>query len=107
MKEPANCLIFCLAILLLVIGGVTGQTQSAKVVSGGTLIDVTRGASIADAVIVIEGTRITQVGTNDNTKDKSERLFAPRRHRGHGVQNLSALCVSVVNFIVKRGLYND
>ena len=43
------------------------QAQDTKVITGATLIDGTGGAPIQNAVIVIEGTRITQVGASDKT----------------------------------------
>jgi imidazolonepropionase-like amidohydrolase len=69
MNESANCrLASFLVILSLIVAGAHGQAQSTKVISGGTLIDAVQGTSVEDAVVVIEGTRITQVGTKDKTK---------------------------------------
>lgn len=45
-----------------------GQAQGTKVITGATLIDGTGRAPIKDAVVIIEGTRIRQVGTKSKTK---------------------------------------
>ena len=60
------------AIALVVVAGLyamslVAQAQPAVVINGGTLIDGNGGAPIADAVIVIQGNRITRVGRRGQT----------------------------------------
>ncbi|HUE81530.1 MAG TPA: hypothetical protein VMM84_05385 [Pyrinomonadaceae bacterium] len=54
-----------LATLLLLACPLIGNGQSKKAIVGATLIDGTGRAPIKDAVVVIDGTRISQVGTRD------------------------------------------
>jgi imidazolonepropionase-like amidohydrolase len=45
-----------------------GQSQTTKAITGATLIDGTGRAPVKDAVIIIEGTRIREVGPRDRTQ---------------------------------------
>ncbi|MFN2533531.1 MAG: amidohydrolase family protein [Pyrinomonadaceae bacterium] len=58
-----------LVLMLFLLGSVLlgVQAQTTKVITGATLIDGTGRAPIPDAVIVIEGTRISQVGRRETT----------------------------------------
>lgn len=55
------------ATLLLIVMAVNVQAQDVKVITGATVIDGTDRKPIKDAVIVIMGTRIKQVGTKQTT----------------------------------------
>ena len=59
---------FSLTILLLAMAATSGQAQTTMVIRGATLVDGTGRPQINDAVIIIEGTRIRQVGTGGKTK---------------------------------------
>src|SRR5215813_11539196 len=55
------------------------QAQTTKVLSGATLIDGAGRAPISDAVIIIEGTRIRQVGRSQSTRTpKGAQLIGAR-----------------------------
>jgi hypothetical protein len=59
----------------------SAQVQNTKVITGATLIDGTGGGPIQNAMIVIEGTRITQVGASGKTaipKGASKRWMTAR-----------------------------
>jgi len=58
----------CSSIFLLAVLALNGHAQNTKVITGATLIDGTGRAPIKDAVIVIEGTRISVVGTRAKVK---------------------------------------
>ena len=60
------------AIAAVVLSGVSpvplaAQAQPALVIDGGTLIDGNGGAPVADAVVVVQGNRITAVGRRGQT----------------------------------------
>lgn len=57
-----------LTIALLIASTIYAQAQETKVITGATLIDGTGRAPIKNAVVVIEGTRITQAGAASQTK---------------------------------------
>jgi imidazolonepropionase-like amidohydrolase len=59
MLRPAA---MCAALLLSGAPSVVAQGQQALVIQGGTLIDGNGGAPLANAVIVVQGNRIAQVG---------------------------------------------
>ncbi|HWP43172.1 MAG TPA: amidohydrolase family protein [Blastocatellia bacterium] len=62
-KTFTNCLyIFSVTALLLVPAIANGQGQGAKVITGATLIDGTSRDPIKDAVVLIEGGRISRAG---------------------------------------------
>jgi imidazolonepropionase-like amidohydrolase len=62
--------ILCFNVFTLLLCSVLAQGQAPKtiVITGATLIDGTDRAPIRDAVIVIQGTRISQVGRREKTK---------------------------------------
>ncbi len=64
MKHRPILLTFSLLIASLTYA----QTQEIKVIAGATVYDGTGRAPIKNAVVVIEGTRITQVGAASKTK---------------------------------------
>jgi len=61
---------FFLPIALLALAGITAdmQTPDIRVITGATLINPTPAAPVSNAVIVITGSRITQVGTAASVK---------------------------------------
>lgn len=73
MKSLLTALLGCLLIAAMACeknDGVSGSNPAAPInaITGATLIDVSGGASINDAVIIIEGTRIAQVGAASAVK---------------------------------------
>ena len=64
MTKP-TCFAVVLGIALVVwalpIGGVQAQQQATLVIEGGTLIDGNGGPPVADALIIVQGNRITNV----------------------------------------------
>jgi imidazolonepropionase-like amidohydrolase len=57
----------------------SGQAEEIKVITGATVIDATRRAPLKDAVIIIKGTRISQVGPRSGTKiPRGARLIDAR-----------------------------
>jgi imidazolonepropionase-like amidohydrolase len=63
MKPICYSVSFVLALLLwiLPVGGAQAQQQATLVIEGGTLIDGNGGPPVADALIIIQGNRITNV----------------------------------------------
>jgi len=63
MKTICYSVSFVVALLLwiLPVGGAQAQQQSILVIEGGTLIDGNGGPPVADALIIIQGNRITNV----------------------------------------------
>ena len=63
MKAICYSVTLCLALLLwsLPIGGFQAQPQATLVIEGGTLIDGNGGAPVTDALVIIQGNRITTV----------------------------------------------
>ncbi len=61
---------FCISLTILVLSSLmpNAQAQTTKAITGATLIDGTGRAPVTDAVIIIDGTRIRQVGRRDRTK---------------------------------------
>ena len=61
---------FFLPLAVLALAGITAdmQTPDVRVVAGATLINPTPAAPVSNAVIVITGSRITQVGTAASVK---------------------------------------
>ena len=91
-----------LATLLLLAFPLIGNGQSKKAIVGATLIDGTDRAPIKDAVVVIDGTRISQVGTRDKVNiekgttviDASGKFIIPgladmHNHLGEGTFDLN------------------
>jgi adenine deaminase len=68
-KSTCRWLGFFLAVLCgIVLSGLSAQAQQpALVIQGGTLIDGNGGTPVADAVVVIQGNRITSVGRRGQT----------------------------------------
>lgn len=62
--------ILCVCVFALVFcsGLVQGQASKTKVITGATLIDGTGRTPIKDSAIVIQGTRISEVGERDKMK---------------------------------------
>lgn len=68
-----------LAIFLWWVSVANVQAQDIKVLTGATLIDGTGRAPIKEAVIVIEGTRIKQVGVRKKTKIPKDAMLIDGR----------------------------
>jgi hypothetical protein len=71
VKIPANrCLGFFLAVSCLIVPALLAAQaqQPAVVIEGGTLIDGNGGAPVPDAVVVIQGNRITAVSRKGQTQ---------------------------------------
>lgn len=62
----AAALVVGLTLLAPPVDGLTGQ-DGVRVLRCGTLVDVAAGATVDDAVVVVEGERITSVGTATGT----------------------------------------
>ncbi|CAN5688489.1 amidohydrolase family protein [soil metagenome] len=62
-----SSVIFLTAVLLFSCS-LTGNGQSRKAIIGATLIDGTNRGPVPDAVVIIEGTRIKQVGSRNKTR---------------------------------------
>src|SRR5262249_24546793 len=62
--------ILCFGVVTLLVSFVLaqGQTAEMKVITGATLIDGTSRRPLANSVIIIRGTRISQVGPRETTK---------------------------------------
>jgi imidazolonepropionase-like amidohydrolase len=60
--------LICLPLLLLTTADTSVQAQHLNAITGVTIIDGTGREPIKDAVILIEGTRISAVGSRENTK---------------------------------------
>ena len=56
-----------LLLLWLVAFSVIARAQNLKAITGATLVDVSTGTTVPDAVIVIDGTRIVQTGASAQT----------------------------------------
>src|SRR3954464_3541636 len=62
MQHPVRCLV-ALAVGALALGPLSAQSPPARVaIVGATLVDGNGGARLGDAVLVVEGARIAQVG---------------------------------------------
>src|SRR3954465_7986129 len=62
MRHPLRCLVV-LAVVALALGRLSAQSPPARVaIVGATLVDGNGGAPLRDAVLVVEGARIAQVG---------------------------------------------
>src|SRR3954471_22910683 len=62
MRHPLRCLVV-LAVVALALGRLSAQSPPARVaIVGATLVDGNGGAPLSDAVLVVEGARIAQVG---------------------------------------------
>src|SRR5260370_15547228 len=61
--QRSICCLLCLAGLFSILGSGAAQAQqpSALVIEGGTLIDGNGGTPIPDAVVIIQGDKITSV----------------------------------------------
>src|SRR3954471_14539726 len=68
MRHPLRCLVV-LAVVALALGRLSAQSPPARVaIVGATLVDGNGGAPLSDAVLVVEGARIAQVGPRGAVK---------------------------------------